>query len=126
MRAEAPVTVFVIDDDDVVRESLKALLEARRYEVHDFSSGVEFLRRRVGAKADCMVMDVHMPQMTGIEVVKRLRQAGDLTPIVLVTGTGTTAASIEAEALDVPLLQKPVPPAVIIGAIEQAVRRKGA
>lgn len=119
--ATTPVTIFVIDDDDVVRESLKALLEARRYAVQDFPSGVEFLSRRDGAKADCVVMDVHMPYMTGIEVLKRLRQAGDSTPVILVTGSGDAAVAGEAVKLGVPLFEKPVPPTTIMGAIEQAL-----
>lgn len=121
MRAAPSVTIFVIDDDDVVRESLKALLEARQYVVQDFSSGVEFLGRRDGQPADCVVMDVHMPRMTGFQVVKQLRQAGDATPVILVTGAGDARAAFEARALGVLLLEKPVPPPAIIAAIEQAL-----
>jgi FixJ family two-component response regulator len=121
VRPESPAIIFVVDDDEVVRESLKALLEARRYVVLDFPSGVEFLSRRDGARADCVVMDVHMPYMTGIEVLKRLRQAGDSTPVILVTGSGDAAIAGEAVKLGVPVFEKPVPPAAIMGAIERAL-----
>jgi FixJ family two-component response regulator len=66
-------------------------------------------------------MDVHMPYMTGIEVLKRLRQAGDSTPVILVTGSGDAAIAGEAVKLGVPVFEKPVPPAAIMGAIERAL-----
>lgn len=121
MPASPTRTIFVIDDDDVVRDSLRALLEARQYAVRDFASGREFLERRDGAKADCVVLDINMPQMSGLEVLRALRKAGDATPVLLVTGQGSPAIYAQARALGVPLLDKPTPHTALFAAIERAI-----
>ena len=113
-------TIFVIDDDDIVRDSMKALLETRHYSVREFSSGREFLQRRDGIKADCLVVDIHMLPMNGLEVVKALRKSGDETPVLLMTGRGDAVIRAQAKALGVPLLDKPMPHAAFLAAIEEA------
>lgn len=114
-------TIFVIDDDEVVRDSLKALLESRGYAVWDFASGRDYLQRRDGVEADCVVLDVQMPLLSGLEVVRTLRKAGDRTPVLLLTGYGSAAIYAQARALGVPLLDKPTPQAALFAAIEQAI-----
>ena len=114
-------TIFVIDDDDVVRDSMKVLLEARHYTVQEFSSGPDFLQRRDGVRAGCVVVDIHMLPMNGLEVVKALRKAGDQTPVLLVTGRGDPVIRAQAKALGVPLLDKPMPHATFLAAIETAI-----
>ena len=114
-------TIFVIDDDEIVRDSLKALLESRGYAVRDFASGRDYLQRGNGAKVDCVVLDVQMPLMSGLEVVRALRKAGDRTPVLLLTGHGTSATYAQAKALGVPVLDKPTPHAALFAAIEQAI-----
>jgi FixJ family two-component response regulator len=121
----ATPTVFVIDDDVVVRESTKALLEARHYAVEAFSSGHELLARADGTAADCLLLDIQMPGMSGIEVVRVLRQRGDATPVILVSGAISQATHAQAEMLGVRLLEKPIPLANLVAAIEQALARAG-
>lgn len=111
----------MIDDDVVVRESVRALLEVRHYAVEEFSSGQALLERADGVAADCLLLDVQMPGMNGIEVVRALRQRGHATPVILMSGAVTHSTSAQAEMLGVRLLEKPVRPAALVAAIEQAL-----
>lgn len=116
-------TVFVIDDDEMVRDSLKALLESRDYTVVDFESGRQFLAGQNGVGRACLVLDVHMPDMTGIELLRLLRARGESMPAILITGR--TDAAVQAQAKDlgvIALLDKPVSHTVLFAAIEQALQ----
>lgn len=121
MSAAPPRLIFVIDDDADVRDSIKALLEACHYAVREFSSGRDFLRCRQGSAADCLVLDIHMPHMTGIDVLREIRKAGDQTPVLLITGCGDALTHAQAKALGAPVLDKPVPYAAFLSAIEIAI-----
>lgn len=101
--------VFVIDDDDVVRDSLKALLEIRGYEVMDFESGDQFLTSHVDLSGSCLIVDVHMPGMTGLDLLAVLRQRKEAVPAILITGRRDALIEVQAATLDnVELLDKPV------------------
>lgn len=118
---DVPRTIYVVDDDDVVRDSLKALLESQEFVVVDFSSGGDFFIRRNG-DASCLVLDIHMPEMTGIDVLRRLRQSGDQLPVIMVTGRWDAATRAQAEALGVTaFLDKPVSPARLFSEIRKAI-----
>lgn len=120
--AAARPTIVVIDDDEVVRDSLRALLESRRFAVWDYESADAFLARRNGEAAGCLVLDVHMPGMTGPDLLQRLRADGDRTPAILVTGRRDTATEMQASRLGVvALLDKPVSHGVLFAAIAQAI-----
>jgi two-component system, LuxR family, response regulator FixJ len=116
-------TIFVIDDDEVVRDSLKALLETRQFAVEEFTSAADFLARRDHHASACLILDVHMPEMSGTELLRRLRAQGDRIPTVLITGRRDRAAEEQAKALGVvALLDKPVAHRVLFQAIETALR----
>jgi len=120
MSVSSPI-IHVVDDDDIVRDSLKVLLETREFPVRDFSSGADFLARRDG-RAACLILDIHMPDMTGIEVLRRLRQDGDRMPVIMVTGKWDAATRAQAEALGVAaFLDKPVSPARLFAEIGKAI-----
>lgn len=120
MSVSSPI-IHVVDDDDIVRDSLKVLLETRVFSVRDFSSGADFLARRNGGAA-CLILDIHMPDMTGIEVLRRLRQDGDRIPVIMVTGKWDATIRAQAEALGVAaFLDKPVSPARLFAEIGKAV-----
>lgn len=121
MSASPRHTIFVIDDDEVVRDSLKALLESRGYAVRDFACGRDYLQRCDCVEVDCVVIDIQMPLISGLEVVRALRKAGDRTPVLLLTGYGSPATYAQARALGVPVLDKPTPQAALFAAIEQAI-----
>lgn len=118
-------TVFIVDDDDVVRDSLKVLLELRKYRVLDFGSAAAFLADRGNApEAGCLVLDIHMPDMTGIELLRQLRSSGDRIPAILITGRRDTATQNQAQSLGaVALLDKPISHPALFSAIEQALNR---
>ena len=79
-------TVAVVDDDHAVRESLRFLLEVIGYTVEIFASAAEFLQANVQHFA-CLILDHHMPNMTGLELAQRLRADGAVIPILLITGS---------------------------------------
>src|SRR3546814_6687727 len=73
MMQNAAASIYVIDDDDVVRDSLIALLEVRGYVTRDFESGDRFLGENPDLAGCCIIFDVHMPGMTCMEVLRRIR-----------------------------------------------------
>jgi len=119
-----PPTIFVIDDDEVVRDSLKVLLELRRYSVRDFGSAAAFLADRGEApQAGCLVLDIHMPGMGGIDLLRQLRSQGDGIPTILVTGRRDAATQSHAQSLGaVALLDKPISHPALFLAIDQALK----
>ena len=115
-------TIYVVDDDEVVRDSLKALLESRHFNVLDFESGREFLERRAVSAASCLILDVHMAGMSGLELLKILRDQGDSLPTVLITGRIDPTVRAEAKALGaVATLDKPVSHQLLFATIQQAL-----
>ena len=116
-------TIFVIDDDEVVRESLRVFLEASHYDVEDFCSGEALLARVDGRSADCLLLDICMPRMSGIEALQVLRRKGYSAPVILMTGAASRSTHAQARGMGVRLLEKPIQPAVLVTAIEQALGR---
>jgi two-component system, LuxR family, response regulator FixJ len=115
-------TILIVDDDDVVRDSVRALLESRGYAVADFESAECFLRDRAGYPGDCLILDLHMPSMTGMELLRSLRAKRDPIPVILVTGRREASAPAEAAALGaVEFLDKPVTHRTLFQAIEKAL-----
>jgi two-component system response regulator FixJ len=122
MVSTAERTVFIVDDDEVVRDSLKVLLESRQFTVEDFASGRDFLDRRDGSQAGCLVLDIHMPDMTGIDLLRRLRKEGDPIPVIMVTGRQDAAIRAQAESLGaLAFLDKPIAHKQLFAAIEKAL-----
>ena len=116
-------TVCVVDDDEVVRDSMSALL-SRHYTVLEFASGMDYLKRAASITAGCVLLDVHMPDMTGIELLRILRAQGNTVPVVMMTGRKDPAIEADARALDVTtLLDKPIPHTVLAAALEKAFAR---
>lgn len=113
--------VYVVDDDEVVRDSLKALLEIRQYGVREFESGEDFLAQDPDLTACCLVLDVHMPGMTGVELLRTLRERDSDVPVILITGRRDGQIDSQAAELGaIALLDKPVAHRLLFGAIEQA------
>jgi len=114
-------TVCVIDDDEVVRDSMSALL-SRHYNVVEFASGMDYLQRAAGVTPGCVLLDVHMPDMTGIELLKILRAQGNAVPVVMMTGRKDPTIESDAKALSVTaLLDKPISHATLMAALEKAL-----
>src|SRR6516164_3600557 len=78
--------IFIIDDDDGVRDSLRLLLECEGFEVREFASCRKFLATVRSGDGDCLILDLHMPEMGGIELLEGMRRRGDRLPVILITG----------------------------------------
>ena len=116
--------VFVVDDDASVRKSLARLVKNAGYEVETFPSVRDFLARPPYVGPSCLVLDVRMPGLTGLDLQEALRAAGQRLSIVFITGWGDVRASVKAMkggAVDV--LTKPLDEGTLLAAIQQAVTR---
>jgi len=80
-------TVFIVDDDQAVRESLQALFESYGFDVEGYRSGPAFLTQLPATGRGCVVLDMHLPEMNGLEILTRLRtEKGSNLPVVMITG----------------------------------------
>ncbi|MES2261589.1 MAG: response regulator [Pseudomonadota bacterium] len=115
------LTVFIVDDDPAVRDALGLLLGVRGYRTAVFGSGEVLLHAWQPDWAGCMLIDIRMSGMDGLELQRRLGELGNQVPIVIVTGHADVAlarAAFKANALD--FLEKPFDDIKLIGAIEEA------
>jgi FixJ family two-component response regulator len=123
MTPVAPL-VFVVDDDPSVRRSLTRLLESSGYVIEAFASAREFLARAPHAGPCCLVLDVRMPGLTGIELQEALASGGRRMSIVFVTGHADVPMTVKAmKGGAVDLLTKPVDAQDLIAAIQRAVAK---
>lgn len=121
-----PPIVAVVDDEEDVRHSLQRLLRAAGFEVLAYASGTEFLRHVADSLPDCVVLDLHMPRLTGLDVQAALRERDLVLPVVILTGNETAETRAAALAAGVDgYLTKPVDDDILIGAIEAAMHQHG-
>ena len=119
-------TIYVVDDDAGVRRSLEQLLDAEGFAVMAFDSATAFLEAALGLAPGCILLDVRMPEMDGLELQERLRDLDIALPVVIMTGHGdvpTAVKAMKAGAAD--FLEKPYSDGDLLGAIERALGRKG-
>jgi FixJ family two-component response regulator len=122
--APAAPLIFVVDDDASVRKSLGRLIKTAGYEAEAFASVREFLARRPYDGPCCLVLDVRMPGLTGLDLQEALRAAGQRLSIVFITGYRDVPVSVKAmKGGAVDFLTKPVDETVLLAAIRQAVAR---
>jgi len=115
-------TIYIVDDDDGIRSALRSLLECEGFEVAAFASGADFLRHVRPETPSCLVLDVHMPGMSGLELLERIRRGGAGLPAVLMTGNPDPAIRSAAERAGVALLRKPFAPEDLVDSINDALR----
>ena len=116
--------VYVIDDDEAMRDSLDFLLAAADFEVSLFETALDFLDTLSTLDFGCVVSDVRMPDIDGIELLKRLKAGGSLFPVVIMTGHGDVPLAVEAMKLGaMDFLEKPFEDDRLIGMIDAALRR---
>ena len=124
MIASAAPLVFLVDDDASVRKSLARLVKTAGYETELFASVRDFLARAPYDGPCCLVLDVRMPGLTGLDLQEALRVAGQRLSIVFITGHRDVPASVKAmKAGAVDFLTKPVDAETLLAAIRQAVAR---
>lgn len=116
--------VFVIDDDPAVRTALNALLTVKGYAVALFESAEAFLAADRPGTAGCLLVDVRMPGMSGLELQRELRTRGAFPPIIVITGHGDVPLAVSAlKAGAVDFLEKPFDIDTLLAAIEEGFRR---
>jgi two-component system response regulator FixJ len=115
-------TVLIADDDDAVRESLQVLLETAGHPVRPFASGNDLLAALRPGEAGCLIIDVRMPGLDGLEVQERLRRARIALPVIVITGHGDVPLAVramKAGALD--FVEKPFTEEAILAAVRRAL-----
>lgn len=116
--------VHVIDDDEAVRDSLSFLLGSARLEVITYESATAFLKALPAIKCGCVVTDVRMPEITGIELLRELKRFDTALPVIVMTGHGDISLAVEAmKEGAVDFLEKPYDDTVLLKAVEAALER---
>ncbi|RBP38139.1 LuxR family two component transcriptional regulator [Roseimicrobium gellanilyticum] len=123
-KLEKSPTVFVVDDDPSIRESLSGLVRSVGLRVETFSAAAEFLRRPLPEEPSCLVLDVGLPDLSGIELQRVLLDAQRVIPIIFITGHGDIPMTVQAmKAGAVEFLTKPFREDVLLDSIHQALAR---
>ena len=119
------VAVHVIDDDEAVRQSLAFLLRANEIEVQTYELGMAFLGVAPGLKSGCVITDVRMPEMSGIELLRRLKELKILLPVIVITGHGDVPLAVEAMKFGAAdFLEKPFDDEILLAAVRSALNRQ--
>jgi len=123
MKEKLP-TVFVVDDDDAVRTSLRLLLKSVGLPVETVASAQEFLDAVDGDRPGCLVLDIRMPNMSGLELQQRLNESHRIIPIIFITGHGDVPMAVEAmQHGAVDFIQKPFRDQDLIDRINQGLEK---
>ena len=120
-------TISIIDDDDSVREATKSLIRSLGYAAATFSSAGEYLRSESIWQSSCLITDLQMPEMSGVELQRRLTTDGNDTPIIFMTADSddkTRSQALNAGAVG--FLRKPVDAEILIECLDKALRLKAA
>jgi two-component system response regulator FixJ len=116
--------VHVIDDDDAIRDSLEFLLRSARIEVKTYDSAAAFLEALPTIKSGCIVTDVRMPQISGIDLLRRLKVLNIAMPVIVITGHGDISIAVESMKIGaVDFIEKPFDDDVLLASIKSALSR---
>lgn len=119
--------VHVVDDDEASRQSLAFLLQTADIEVRTYASATAFLDQIAGAEADCIITDVRMPGLSGIDLLRRLKELKIDAPVVVITGHGDIALAVEAMKIGAAdFLEKPFDDEVLLASVRAALQQRGA
>jgi two-component system response regulator FixJ len=117
--------VHVIDDDDAARDALRFMLEAAGVRVRTYESASEFLTGLAKAEPGCVITDVRMPEITGIELLERLKSTDDRFPVIVITGHGDIPLAVEAMKLGAAdFFEKPYDDEALLAAVQSALNRQ--
>ncbi|GGF19955.1 DNA-binding response regulator [Aliidongia dinghuensis] len=118
--------VHVIDDDEAVRDSLRFMLEAARFDVHTYESATAFLELLPMPATGCIVTDVRMADTNGLELIRHLKRRGAGRPVIVITGHADVPLAVEAmKAGVVDFIEKPFDEERLIGSIRSALNGEG-
>ena len=116
--------VYIVDDDEAVRQGLGALLRAKGFAVEVFASADAFLSGVKAQVSGCALVDIRLPRMSGLELQREMKRRGIALPVVIITGHGdvpVAVAALKAGAVD--FLEKPFDSFAILAAIDEALKR---
>ncbi len=123
MKSPSPI-VFVVDDDASIREALSSLIESAGMQVQTFTSAQDFLQHKRPLTPACLVLDVRLPGLSGLELQRKLAPVNKRIPIIFITGHGDIPMSVQAmKAGAVEFLPKPFSDVQLLNAIQQAIER---
>jgi two-component system response regulator FixJ len=119
--------IYIVDDDDDVRDSLKVLLECEDYRVHTFDSAIKFLASDPQHMTGCLLADIRMPDMDGLELQDELLKRKVELPVIIITGHGDVPLAVRAmRAGAIDFLEKPFRGDALLESIRRAFQRKPA
>jgi two-component system response regulator FixJ len=126
MPSDQPI-VHVIDDDDAIRQSLAFLLSTAKIEVKTHPSAAAFLEALPGLAPGCIITDVRMPGISGIELVRRLKELNVGAPVIVITGHGDVPLAVEAMKIGAAdFLEKPFDDEVLLASVRAALKEQDA
>ncbi len=121
---ESDPVIAIVDDDPSAREGLQSLIESAGWRTETFASAQEFLARPGAEAPSCLVLDLQLPGLSGLDLQKRMAEVGPGIPIVFLTGHGNIPASVQAmKAGAVEFLTKPFDEQQLLQAIQEAIER---
>jgi|ERR1700733_3621425 FixJ family two-component response regulator len=124
MRPAAVPTVFIVDDDVGMRRAVQDLVESVGLRAESFATGLEFLNRKRTSDPSCLVLDVRLPQMSGLDFQRMLAELGMQIPVIFITAHGDIPMSVKAlKSGAVEFLTKPFRDQDLLDAIQQALQR---
>jgi two-component system response regulator FixJ len=116
--------VHLVDDDEAIRRSAGFMLKTSGFKVHSYASGVELLKQAKDLQPGCILLDVRMPGMDGLEVQQALKDHGIGFPVIIMTGHGDVAVAVQAmKAGAVDFIEKPFEKLVLMSAIDEGFSR---
>jgi two-component system, LuxR family, response regulator FixJ len=124
MPSEMPI-VHVIDDDEAARDSLAFLLGTAKIDVKTYDSATAFLAVATNVKSGCIITDVRMPEISGIDLLRRLKELKIGVPVIVVTGHGDVPLAVEAMKIGAAeFLEKPFDDEALLNAVHSALKRQ--
>jgi two-component system, LuxR family, response regulator FixJ len=118
-------TVHIIDDDEAVRQSLTFLLRTAQIDVQSYASAAAFLEALPETPLGCVITDVRMPGMSGIELLRRLKELKSSIPVIVITGHGDVPLAVEAMKIGAAdFLEKPFDDEVLLASVQSALSQR--
>jgi two-component system response regulator FixJ len=116
--------VHLVDDDEAIRRSVGFMLKTSGFHVRTYESGIELLKSASNLEEGCILLDIRMPAMDGLEVQRTLRDKGVSLPVIIMTGHGDVTLAVQAmKAGAIDFIEKPFEKVVLLGAIEHGIER---
>jgi two-component system response regulator FixJ len=119
---EPEPVIYVIDDDDAVRQSIEFLLKTAKVPVRSFESAKAFLEFLPQIRSGCVITDVRMPEITGIDLLRRVKETNPDLPVIVITGHGDISLAVDAMKIGaVDFLEKPFDDDLLLAAVRSAL-----